>query len=105
MNELNKCKFCYIYKYNKKQIIFESNTIFVIKDIKPKYKNHILIISIKHTKDLKTLYETQDIIEFNNYFINLLQYIKIKNIKNFKIISNTGNFQNILHLHTHIYFD
>ena len=85
----------------KSEFLYEDEDFFVIKDLHPKAKTHLLLIPKKHCKDLNEF-------DAKNYGTNLILAIqtatKKLGIESYKIHINTGKDagQEVFHLHIHI---
>jgi histidine triad (HIT) family protein len=99
------CIFCKIAKKEiESDFIYETDNIFVIKDIHPKAPVHLLLITKEHVENLNTL---QD----KNLAFDLIWGVKDVakklGIKDYKTVIHTGPGagQEIFHLHVHILAD
>lgn len=99
---MEDCIFCKIAKGEiPSEFVYETKNTFVINDISPKAKHHMLVIPKNHYKDLT---EIEDI----NLLSELLQTVKTvtkqKKLNEYKIIINNGKSvgQEVFHLHIHI---
>ena len=99
---MDNCIFCKIAnKEIKSEFLYEDEDFFVIKDLHPKAKTHLLLIPKKHVKDLNEF-------DSEKYGTNLISAIqnatKKLGIESYKIHINTGKDagQEVFHLHIHI---
>ncbi len=97
------CLFC--QKFNEqKDILFENDSVFVIKDLYPVTKGHVLIVTKRHITDyfLTTKKEVLDIDQAIRFMKKSLtnEY----NPDGFNIGVNNGEAagQTIMHLHIHL---
>lgn len=97
------CIFCRILKGEvKAEILAENDSFFCIKDINPKSRVHILIISKEHKSNFIDYFGSHDIADL----VEIIKIIKDKfSLENgYKIVTNTGKDggQSIDHFHVHI---
>lgn len=101
---MNNCIFCGIYERNEKIIIFSSVFFFVIPDLLPASKGHLLVISKKHHDNLFSFSfeEGNDFFPFVQRVLKLLKKTFIS--KNFNLLLNNGGIagQTVPHFHLHI---
>lgn len=103
--ESKECIFC---KISNKEIdanfIFETDSIFVIKDIFPSAKTHLLIIPKKHIINMSYIDLENDQTICQDFFSITTKISKqLSGNKSFKIICNNGSDgdQTVMHLHWH----
>ncbi|HOJ49666.1 MAG TPA: histidine triad nucleotide-binding protein [Spirochaetota bacterium] len=98
------CIFCKIVsKEIKSNIIYEDKNIIVFDDIKPAANVHVLIVPKKHIESLSVISEEdKDIV--SDIIFKAKEIAKIKGIKDFRLVSNSGKEagQEIFHLHFHL---
>lgn len=83
--------------------IYEDEHIFVIKDIRPKAKVHLLVIPQIHIPSLLDVQEEHS--DLMGYIVTSLKnFAKEQNIDSFRTIVNAGegSGQEIFHLHFHL---
>lgn len=99
---MQDCVFCKIInKQIKSEIIEETNSLIVIKDISPKAPIHYLIIPKKHIKDIQS-FRQKDFALASDMF-EMAQKISKKMNGDFRIVINSGPSagQCIFHMHMH----
>lgn len=101
---MDNCLFCKMMtgevSTNK---IYEDDRIFVIKDIRPKARVHLLVIPKIHLDNLNDAKEEHcDLLGY--MMISLKNFAKEQGIDSFRTIINTGmgSGQEIYHLHIHL---
>ena len=99
---MENCIFCKIANGEiKSDFLYENEDFFVIKDLHPKAKTHLLLIPKKHVKDLNEF----DAEKYGTKLISAIQNATKKlGIESYKIQINTGKDagQEVFHLHIHI---
>lgn len=83
--------------------IYEDDYIFVIRDIRPKAKTHLLVIPKIHIPSLFDVQEEHS--DLMGYIMTSLKnFAKEQNIDSFRTVINAGadSGQEIFHLHFHI---
>lgn len=98
------CLFCKMMTGQvKTQFIYEDEHIFVIKDIRPKAKVHLLIIPKRHINSLEEVQE-EDAHLMGYIVTSLKNFAKEQGLNGFRTIVNTGkgSGQEIFHLHFHL---
>ena len=98
------CLFCQMVKGNIPTTkIYEDDHIFVIKDIHPKAKVHLLIISKRHIENLNAVQEGDSAL-LGYMMTSLKNFAKEQGLAAFRTIINTGSDagQQIFHLHLHL---
>jgi histidine triad (HIT) family protein len=100
-----ECIFC---KISNKEIpsnfIFETKSIFVIKDINPSDKTHLLIIPKIHIINMASIDLENDQTFCQDFFLVTAKLAKhLSGNKSFKILCNNGSEsgQIVMHLHWH----
>ena len=80
---------------------YEDENSFIISDINPKAKKHILVIPKEHVESLN---EVEDSNLIKHLFEAIKNINKKENISHFKTVINTGKDagQEVMHLHIHI---
>lgn len=83
--------------------LYEDDQIFVIKDIRPKAKVHLLVIPKVHIDSLLNVEEEQSAL-LGYIMISLKNFAKEQGLSGFRTIVNTGSEggQEIFHLHFHL---
>jgi len=83
--------------------IYEDEDIFVIKDIYPKAKIHLLVIPKIHINSLAEVQEEHSSL-LGYIMTSLKNFAKEQGIDSFRTIINTGkgSGQQIFHLHLHL---
>jgi histidine triad (HIT) family protein len=83
--------------------LYEDDHIFVIKDIRPKAKVHLLVIPKKHISDLMHTHE-EDAPLMGYVITSLKNFAKEQGLDSFRTIVNTGkgSGQEIFHVHFHL---
>ena len=87
-------------------IVFENDTIIVIKDINPEAKTHLLIIPKKEIPSVNDLQECD-----NNLFLELFSVARklaqdLKITEWYKLFFNVGpKAQDVMHIHLHLLSD
>lgn len=85
-------------------VIFETEKTIVVKHPFPEHKIHYLLFPKKDIKSIGAFSESD-----KDYIIDLhaslIEVLKIKNIKKYKILSNGSGRQHIAYLHFHLMAD
>lgn len=83
--------------------LYEDDHIFVIKDIAPKAKVHLLVIPKLHIDSLTHTEEAHSAL-LGRMMVSLQHFAKEQGITAFRTIINTGKEggQQIFHLHIHV---
>jgi histidine triad (HIT) family protein len=103
------CIFCKIVKKEiESEILFENDNFLVIKDINPKAKIHLLVVSKKHIENANQLNENDN--QFiSNLILTATRIAKDMGFseKGYKLLMNVGKGggQLINHIHLHILSD
>jgi len=98
------CVFCKIIsKEIKASIVYEDEEIIAFDDIRPQAKVHVLVVPKKHIESLSSLAE-KDLDIVSKTVIKAKEIAKIKGIKDFRFVTNSGKEagQEVFHLHFHI---
>lgn len=86
------------------QKIFESETVLVFYHTKPSYEFHAVVIPKMHILNIASL--DVDTLDGGELWIELMKgiqgVIKECSLETFRIISNSGEYQDSKHLHIHI---
>lgn len=101
---MSDCIFCKIInKEIPSEFLYEDDLIIVIKDINPKAKVHLLVISKSHIENLKHIDNSHKDLVFH-IITKLNEIAESQNLKGFRTIVNTGREggQEVDHLHFHI---
>lgn len=91
-----------INKEIEANIIYESEFFIVFPDIKPLEKFHFLILPKKSYIDYFNFLNFASIEEKKDLEKTFLKIKKDINLNNIKLITNSGNFQEIFHFHFHL---
>ncbi len=83
----------------KYKVVEETNNILAFHHTKPSYKMHIVVIPKNHIVDLVSVSDLEIIKEI---FEVILKIIKNNKLIDFKIINNSGKYQDSKHLHFHL---
>ncbi len=101
---MGQCLFCDMVEGKvPAEKLYEDDTIFVIKDINPKAKVHLLVIPKIHIANLQDVQEEHgDLLGY--MMTSLKNFAQQQNIDSFRTIINTGkdSGQEIYHLHFHL---
>jgi len=83
--------------------VYEDDQIFVIKDIRPKAKVHLLVIPKTHIDSLNEVKEQHGPL-LGYMMTSLNNFAKEQGLSGFRTIINTGRSggQEIFHLHIHL---
>ena len=99
---MEDCIFCKIASGEiPSTYVYETENVYVINDIAPKAKHHMLVIPKKHYKDLTE-------VEDNALLAELMQAAKTaakkEGLKEYRIMINNGKSagQEVFHLHIHV---
>ncbi len=100
---MNKnCIFCKIAnKEIPSEFVYETENVFVINDINPKAKTHMLVIPKKHYADLNELDDKALMAEL----LSVVRAVTKKvGITDYRLLMNNGKDagQEVFHLHIHI---
>lgn len=99
---MENCIFCKIGNGEiPSNFVYETENVFVINDIAPKAKHHMLVIPKKHYKDITEVDDSALLSE-------LMQVVRAvtrqEGINEYRIMINNGKSagQEVFHLHIHI---
>lgn len=96
---MENCIFCRIITGQEpRSVIFESDTVLVIKDIYPRAATHFLIFPKKHYADLMDV--PSDLMHM--LMDTVRDLIKTHHVAKFRIVNNGGGAQQIDHVHIHL---
>jgi len=101
---MENCLFCEIISGQKPcEKVYEDDFIFVIKDLNPKAKTHLLILPKQHINNLNEVQE-EDSALLGYMMVSLKNFAKEQGITSYKTVINTGakSHQEIPHLHVHL---
>jgi len=105
----SNCIFCKISnKEVPSKFIFETNSVFVIHDVAPRAKTHLLIIPKNHISNMKEELITHDKTLCQEMFLATSAVAaKLNGKKSFKILCNNEKEagQEVMHLHWHFVSD
>jgi histidine triad (HIT) family protein len=84
-------------------LLYEDDFLFVINDIRPKAKTHLLVISKQHIPSLNEV-TTADAPLLGHMMTSLHTIAKAQGLSSFRTIVNSGqgSGQEIFHLHFHL---
>ena len=77
----------------------ETETVLAFYHTKPSYKIHIMVIPKQHITQLS---DVADLEIIKDIFAVIIEVTKQLNLKTFRIVSNSGEYQDSKHLHFHI---
>lgn len=91
------CIFCTIYK-KEMGVLFENDSCFVIADINPLSKGHLLVIPKRHCSFMHELPDEDlvAVLPLIKRITTALGYAK------YNILQNNGHIQSVFHVHFHI---
>ena len=103
---MDDCLFCRIVKKEiKSEIVFESDSVLVFKDINPKAPVHLLVIPKKHITDITEIGSlgATEAYEILSSISKIALEFGLKK-GGFRVVTNTGASagQSVAHLHFHI---
>lgn len=101
---MTDCLFCKMVTGEvKTDKVYEDDHVFVIKDIRPKARVHLLIIPKIHIENLNDVQEEHAPL-LGYMMTSLKNFAKEQGIDSFRTIVNTGkgSGQEIYHLHLHL---
>ncbi len=101
---MTDCLFCKMVTGDvPTQKIYEDNHIFVIKDIHPKAKVHLLVIPKLHIDSLNEATEAHAPL-LGYMMTSLKNFAKEQGLESFRTVVNTGkgSGQTIFHMHLHL---
>jgi histidine triad (HIT) family protein len=83
--------------------VYEDDLLFVIKDIRPKARVHLLVIPKRHIENLNDVQEEHAQL-LGYIMVSLKNFAKEQGLDSFRTITNTGpgSGQEIYHLHFHV---
>lgn len=93
----NECIFCSIYSKDM-NVLYKDSRVFIILDIRPLSKGHLLVIPVKHGEFLYDC-EEEDVAHAMR---TIWKAVKLLGIKKFNILQNNGHIQTVPHVHFHI---
>jgi len=82
--------------------IKETDNVLAYYHTKPSYKTHVVVITKEH---ITALSEIKDLNIIREIFEVILQVVKELNLTDYKVINNSGKYQDSKHLHFHIVSD
>lgn len=101
---MRDCLFCQMISGEKPtDKIYEDERLFVIKDIRPKAKVHLLVITKNHIESLAEVQEEQAPL-LGYMMTSLKNFAKEQGLDAFRVQINVGKAagQEIFHLHLHL---
>ncbi len=102
---MSDCLFCKIERNEiPSEMVYQDNDVFVIRDIAPKAKTHLLVIPRKHIANLNDL-TPEDESLMGKIMLLLPKLAKEQHLNDgFRTIINTGKGggQEIFHIHFHL---
>ena len=102
-NKMENCIFCKIANGEiKSEFVYESKNTFVIKDLNPKAKTHLLLIPKEHFENLNAIENTQLAGEILETIHNVTRKLGIEDNYRIQINNGKGAGQEVFHLHIHI---
>ena len=99
---MEDCIFCKIGNGEiPSNYVYESDNVYVINDIAPKAKHHMLVIPKKHYKDLN---EADNVALLAELMQTVKEVTKKEGLKEYRVMINNGKSagQEVFHLHIHI---
>lgn len=103
---MGNCIFCRIHRKEiPAQIVFENDSVCVIKDINPQAPYHFLAIPKTHFPGIQDVPESEDCL-FSKLFASIREFVKKESLdlKGYRCMINSGEKagQSVDHLHVHI---
>ena len=99
---MEDCIFCKIGNGEiPSSYVYETENVYVINDIAPKAKHHMLVIPKKHYKDLT---EVENIALLAALMKVVKEVTKLEGLNEYRVMINNGKSagQEVFHLHIHI---
>ena len=99
---MEDCIFCKIANGDiPSNYVYETDNVYVINDIAPKAKHHMLVIPKKHYKDLTEVDDTSLLAELMQ---TVKDVTKKAGLNEYRVMINNGKSagQEVFHLHFHI---
>ena len=103
---MKDCLFCKIERGEiPSEKVYEDENFFVIRDINPAYKIHLLIIPRKHISSVNDVSEVDDAI-FSSIFRVAKKVAKILGVdeNGYRVLVNTGKDAGQIVFHFHMHF-
>lgn len=98
----NDCIFCKIAnKEIPSDFVYETENTFVIRDLHPKAKTHLLVIPKEHFATLNDLKDGKIMVELIETVQNVTKKLDIKDYR-VQINVGKGAGQEVFHLHLHV---
>ena len=96
------CIFCKIVNKDiNADILFENDFFIVFSDIKPSAEIHKLIVPKRHIDNLLS-FNDAEVLEYWSSLVDTINIVSdLLKTKDFKIVVNNGNLQQVKHLHIH----
>ncbi len=102
---IHECIFCKIIARTiPSDIILETDSIIVIKDIHPKAPIHYLIIPKKHVPDIQSLHKEDHCIAQDIFAAAQQLSTQLPQDQSFRLVSNNGASVGQVVFHIHIHF-
>lgn len=93
----SNCLFCTL-STNNPNILYQNDSCYVLLDINPLSKGHLLVIPKKHSAYLHE-YGNDDLVEI---LPTIQKIVKCLGLEKYNILQNNGNIQEIFHAHFHV---
>lgn len=85
--------------------VFENETVFAFKDLRPQADKHFLFIHKKHTKDINDLMDSEPQ-QVQDIFQGVREFSEKEGLTKdgFRVVTNLGPFagQTVFHTHFHV---
>lgn len=94
---MENCIFCKLYQ-QKKEIIYENQHSFVLININPLSKGHLLVIPKEHTRFFHELSDES----ISNVMLTIKKVVNKLNYGKYNILQNNLHLQSVFHVHFHI---
>ncbi|KAM0686890.1 hypothetical protein COBT_001879 [Conglomerata obtusa] len=94
---MNNCIFCTLLA-DKINIIYETKTLFVIPDINPLSRNHLLIIPKAHA----TFLHKSELDDVSEVFKTVIMLVNALKLTRYNLLQNNGHIQSVPHVHFHL---
>lgn len=94
---IDSCVFCTLSK-SRDDILYEDSLLFVIVDVSPLAKGHILFIPKEHSEFLHGLSEEA----LSHILPTVKKVVKLLNYQKYNLLQNNVHLQSVPHVHFHI---